>query len=50
VSLSPPDLGRGWTYFAPTSRALRECMAGDMARGTSTGGACTQQKRVLGLC
>ena len=27
VDLALPELGRGWTYYAPTTRELRACIA-----------------------
>jgi uncharacterized protein len=58
VDLSLPPLGRGWSYYAPMERVLRNC-AGQAAAtpvpapaATATGApaACTQQERILGLC
>jgi hypothetical protein len=49
VELALPDLGRGWTYYAPTSNEIRACLASRSAPGTASGG-CTQQQRILGLC
>ena len=59
VSLALPDLGRGWAYYAPTTRELQACIA-TRVRAAPTPGkptpfvpsspACPQQERVLGLC
>ena len=49
VSLSLPDLGRGWAYFQPTAREIRAC-AVQRAAPAAPAKACSQQERVLGLC
>ena len=54
VDLALPKLGRGWTYYAPTTRELRSCMAAKPRLETRvkspSGKACPQQERILGLC
>lgn len=56
VDLALPDLGRGWTYYAPTARELRSCTAAEPSRlgvlekSRRLEKACTQQERILGLC
>lgn len=58
VQLALPELGRGWTYFPPMARELRNCIAGKPATGAGAAAAaaakpakaCSQQERVLGLC
>jgi TRAP transporter TAXI family solute receptor len=54
VELALPDLGRGWFYYAPTKREIRSCIAGESKAGTQVKSrpatACSQQKRILGLC
>ncbi len=56
VRLSLPQLGKGWTYYAPTDRVLRNCndAAAPVRLATPASKpaehACTQQERVLGLC
>lgn len=60
VKLELPPLGKGWSYYPPIERALRNCIA-QRATPASTRGAarpgaapatrsCTQQEKVLGLC
>jgi TRAP transporter TAXI family solute receptor len=49
VELALPDLGRGWTYYAPTSSEIRACLASRSTPGAA-GGGCSQQQRILGLC
>ena len=55
VRLSLPPLGRGWTYYPPMERVLRNCQAPE-AIEPAAGKApaprenCTQQERILGLC
>jgi len=59
VSLALPDLGRGWAYYAPTTRELQACIAtrvraapmpGQPTPFVPSSPACPQQERVLGLC
>ena len=59
VSLALPDLGRGWAYYAPTTRELQACIAtrvraapmpGQPTPSVPSSPACPQQERVLGLC
>jgi hypothetical protein len=57
VDLSLPPLGRGWTYYAPMARVLRNCGGAteSVTRPSppATGAApaaCSQQERILGLC
>jgi TRAP transporter TAXI family solute receptor len=48
VDLSLPELGEGWSYYAPTTRQLRACRSVSPA---SVGNhACSQVENVLGLC
>ena len=46
VSLSMPQLGQGWTYFAPTAQELLRC-AQKAAKPVK---ACTTEQKILGLC
>ena len=54
VDLALPKLGRGWTYYAPTTRELRSCIAAKPKLETRvkspSAKACPQQERILGLC
>jgi hypothetical protein len=57
VNLALPDLGRGWSYYPPTTRELQACIAtrartapGQPTPPIPSSPACTQQERVLGLC
>ena len=51
VSLALPELGPGWTYYQPTTQAIRTCTAKLGKPTTRTGApACSQQERILGLC
>jgi uncharacterized protein len=48
VQLAVPELPRGWLYYPPMERELRNCIA---SQGTAPPVlACTQQAKVLGLC
>jgi len=49
VSLALPALNRGWTYYPPTTRELRQCTGGG-ATSPSTPRACTSEERILGFC
>ena len=48
VQLALPELGRGWSYYGPMERELKNCIAGQQAAKAAP--ACTQQMRILGLC
>ncbi|MEO8536588.1 MAG: TAXI family TRAP transporter solute-binding subunit [Betaproteobacteria bacterium] len=60
VELALPDLGQGWSYYAPTAREFKACIASSARRrpaATADAPAvpraravCSQQERVLGLC
>jgi TRAP transporter TAXI family solute receptor len=56
VKLQLPPLGRGWSYYAPMERVLRNCpeaMAATPVVSPASApvrGACTQQEKILGLC
>jgi TRAP transporter TAXI family solute receptor len=55
VSLALPELNTGWSYYGPTSRELRQCIAAN-ARASSRPAArpsnkdCAPEERILGLC
>jgi TRAP transporter TAXI family solute receptor len=44
VSLSMPQLGQGWSYFAPTAQELSRCAQKKPAK------PCTTEQKILGLC
>jgi TRAP transporter TAXI family solute receptor len=54
VEMALPDLGRGWFYYAPTTREIRACIAAKAKLGTPVKSKpakdCSQQERILGLC
>jgi TRAP transporter TAXI family solute receptor len=53
VELALPALGKGWSYYAPMARELRNCSAAAAANAapkTPAKANCTQQERILGLC
>jgi TRAP transporter TAXI family solute receptor len=55
VQLDMPALGKGWKYFAPVERTLRNCMAQrtravPAAMPAPVKKDCSQQEKVLGLC
>jgi hypothetical protein len=54
VELALPDLGRGWFYYAATTREIRACLASESRIRTPAKSRpaklCSQQERILGLC
>ncbi|MDQ6621052.1 MAG: TAXI family TRAP transporter solute-binding subunit [Pseudomonadota bacterium] len=50
VSLSFPELGPGWTYYGPTTRAIKACVASRPAPASGRAQSCSQQEQILGLC
>ncbi|HEX6704480.1 MAG TPA: TAXI family TRAP transporter solute-binding subunit [Albitalea sp.] len=48
VELGLPALGRGWSYYPLTERALRNCIASRPKPKPVA--QCNQQERILGLC
>ena len=47
VSLSLPPLNNGWTYYQPTTQAIRACLA---AQAQPPKHCATTEERILGLC
>jgi TRAP transporter TAXI family solute receptor len=48
VNLALPALNKGWTYYGPTARELRACIA---ARGQpAKPKSCSPEERILGFC
>ena len=58
VELAQPPLGRGWTYYPPVAREMRNCAARLAAGAPAAASAptpalaktCNQQEKILGLC
>ena len=51
VQLALPELNTGWTYYGPTSREIRACLAGKpRAAATPRKSNCPNEERILGLC
>jgi len=48
VSLTLPELGKGWLYYEPMAHEIRSCAA--KQRIATPAKTCTQQERILGLC
>jgi TRAP transporter TAXI family solute receptor len=48
VSLALPPLNKGWTYYPPTTRELRQCIGGGASPAAPR--ACTSEERILGFC
>jgi TRAP transporter TAXI family solute receptor len=49
VSLELPHIGSGWTYYKPTAREIRRCVANSKQR-TVPMKVCAPEDRILGLC
>jgi TRAP transporter TAXI family solute receptor len=47
VELAMPDLGAGWSYYAPMAQELKKCMT---AVAKAKPKACPTEQRILGLC
>jgi len=51
VSLTLPELSPGWTYYQPTTREIRNCVAGKTTKPRAKPGRlCSPEERILGLC
>jgi TRAP transporter TAXI family solute receptor len=51
VRLALPELNPGWTYYPPTSRELRNCIANSTkAPRAPSRKDCATEERILGLC
>jgi hypothetical protein len=48
VDLTLPALNKGWTYYPPTSREIRNCLADRSKAGRAK--ACSAEERILGFC
>jgi len=48
VSLSLPTLGPGWTYYPPTTREIRACLAKTKQKTFTR--KCSAEERILGFC
>jgi TRAP transporter TAXI family solute receptor len=48
VSLSLPALGPGWTYYSPTTREIRACLARTKPKAPPR--KCSAEERILGFC
>ncbi|HEX2540142.1 MAG TPA: TAXI family TRAP transporter solute-binding subunit [Caldimonas sp.] len=49
VELGLPELSRGWSYYPPMAREMKNCIA-QRSRPAPVAKVCTQQERILGLC
>jgi TRAP transporter TAXI family solute receptor len=49
VDLALPALNDGWTYYAPTAREIRSCLAAQKAPAKPAK-ACSAEEKILGLC
>lgn len=49
VDLALPPLNKGWTYYAPTAREIRSCVA-QQGKAARPAKACSAEERILGFC
>ena len=49
VELSLPTLNQGWTYYPPTTREIRSCLA-QKANPKPVKKACSSEEKILGFC
>ena len=50
VELSLPPLNEGWSYYGPTSREIRNCLAQKSRPAAPASKACSPEERILGFC
>jgi TRAP-type uncharacterized transport system substrate-binding protein len=50
VDLALPELNPGWTYYPPTTREIRACLAGTKAKPARPAKACSAEEKILGFC
>jgi hypothetical protein len=50
VHLTLPELGPGWTYYQPTTREIRNCVAEKTKARVKPARMCSPEERILGLC
>lgn len=49
VELALPRLNKGWSYYQPTARELRNCVAAK-AQAAKPAKVCSPEERILGFC
>jgi TRAP transporter TAXI family solute receptor len=49
VELALPALNKGWTYYPPTARELRSCIAAK-TQAARPAKACSAEEKILGFC
>jgi uncharacterized protein len=49
VQLALPALNQGWTYYGPTTKEIRSCLAGQKPAAAAAK-ACVAEEKILGLC
>ncbi|HZH06325.1 MAG TPA: C4-dicarboxylate ABC transporter substrate-binding protein, partial [Lautropia sp.] len=58
VKLELPEIGRGWTYYPPTTTKIQSCLAAAAAPAPAAVSpatpaskrVCNQQEKILGIC
>jgi uncharacterized protein len=48
VVLATPELGRGWSYYAPMAKELNQCIAAEAKAALAR--VCPTEQKILGLC
>jgi hypothetical protein len=49
VQLALPALNDGWTYYGPTAKEIRSCLAAAQ-KPAAPAKACAAEEKILGLC
>jgi len=50
VELALPALNKGWTYYGPTTRELRSCIAARARPPKAPAKSCSPEAKILGFC
>lgn len=54
VQMALPELNTGWSYYGPTAREIRQCIASSRTGARPVAGGarrdCAPEERILGLC
>ena len=50
VELALPELNTGWTYYGPTTKELRACIAGARGAAQKPAKSCSAEEKILGFC
>jgi hypothetical protein len=50
VQLALPALNEGWTYYGPTTKEIRSCIAAAQKPAPAPAKSCVPEEKILGLC